>query len=235
MPLPDVTSTQFMLFLDWLYFRRLPTRSEAEFDMENCPNCTHFNLNCQDLNDIIWESNKAQTPSEVTSLSDEDDERLEDLIENGQWHEVKLYVLADRCDVPYLRQSLIDAEWSFYDYYAGWQTYARLIYGWRNLLPTSPWNKLATDAFMERWEASDEEECTTEMLLRQKLPHDVVLTFKWSISGLEQGSERGRTVIKRLCAYHEHPQDEDTIEACPGGENEPKLTFAQATRRPVGK
>lgn len=44
-PIPHVTTTQFRLFLDWLYFQRLPPL-ETQVGSENWNNCRHEHIDC---------------------------------------------------------------------------------------------------------------------------------------------------------------------------------------------
>jgi hypothetical protein len=83
----------------------------------------------------------------------------------------------------------------------------------RNLPITSPICRMLIDIYVERYEVEDDEGCWMDFLMRKKLPSEFVFAV---MGGLARKSKASRKAIKNLCAYHEHPQDKDSIRACPG-------------------
>ncbi|TID13686.1 hypothetical protein E6O75_ATG01664 [Venturia nashicola] len=215
-PIPDVTSTQVRLFLDWLYFRRLPDDKESSFGSAECQNCTYTETTCEDSRraagftedfvDHDDEEEHSRIPFEGSaSISEEVDQHLEELINNGPWNHEMLYVFADRCDVPDLRQDLINEAWK-----NGWPTFGAIIFAWRNLSIKSPLCKLILDDYSrlhEKMDLMEEEKCGMEVLLRQKLPSEFMrILFSRNLGDEEEWPP--------VCAYHEHAQDEETVEKC---------------------
>lgn len=215
-PIPDVTSTQFRLFLDWLYFRRLPATGGDDFGSEECRNCSHVGTTCEDSRRVAGftedfvrhddEDDSTTIPfAKLASISDLVDQQLEKLINTGPWNPEKLYVFADRCDVPALRQDLIDEILETSD-----ATFGAVIYALRNLSFNSPLCKFMLDDFSRFYEQEDlmkDEECGMEILQRQKLPSALI----WTLFSRKLGDEKERLPV---CAYHEHAQDEETVKRC---------------------
>ncbi|KAE9972664.1 hypothetical protein EG328_004864 [Venturia inaequalis] len=215
--IPDVTSTQFRLFLDWLYFRRLPVAKGNFFGSAECPNCSHTGTTCEDSRRVAGfaedfvrhddEDDSTTTPfAKLASISDLVDQQLEKLINTGPWNPQKLYVFADRCDVPALRQDLIDDIWMM----ENTMPFGAIIYAWRNLSIESPLCKLMLDDLSRCYEQEAlmaDEECGMEVLLRQKLPS----AFIWTLFSRNLGDEKKELPV---CAYHEHAQDEETVKRC---------------------
>ncbi|TLD18896.1 hypothetical protein E2P81_ATG01624 [Venturia nashicola] len=184
-PLIDISTTQFRLFLDWLYFRRLPNQSQ-KLGLAGCMNCKPTGVRCSNA---TGDSDEPQ----IELLSSDDEQRLEDLIETGPWYKEMLYVLADRCDVPVLRKLLINQEWASRQHTP--RSFAPVIYALRKLPSKSPWNKLSIDVYSELYEARQDVVYQTEVLLRQKLPQEFLVAVMCSLS------EFGKC-------------DEDSINAC---------------------
>ncbi|KAE9977679.1 hypothetical protein BLS_001203 [Venturia inaequalis] len=214
---PDVTSTQFRLFLDWLYFRRLPAADRYHFGSAECRNCSHAGTTCEDSRRVAGftedfvcyddEDDSTTIPfAKLAAISDPVDQQLENSINNGPWNLQKLYVFADRCDVPALRQDLIDDIWMIGDV----MPFGAIIYAWRNLSIKSPLCKLMLDdlsRFYKHETLMSDEECGMEILLPQKLPS----AFTWTLFSRKLGDEKERLPV---CAYHEHAQDEETVKKC---------------------
>lgn len=138
-------------------------------------------------------------------LSDETDQQLEHLITTGPWYQEMLYVFADRCDVPALRQNLIDELWKNKCPFFG-----AVIYVLRHLPIKSPLSRLVLDDTLHLYDIETvrvDQKCGTEVLLRQKLPLELV----WGLFYRNMNKDTG---TKPIFAYHEHEQDEETIKRC---------------------
>lgn len=211
-PIPDVTPTQFRLFLDWLYFRKLPKKQQIDMGEDGCLNYKSSGKTCEESRKTAgftedYDFYKVVPFQEFTPITDEVDQHLESLIATGPWEQHMLYVFGDRCDVPALRQDLIDKMSKQNCSY-----FAEVIYTMRHLSTKSPLIKLILDQYATRYNFSrilGDDVCGTEVLLRQKLP----LEFVWVLFYRNMSQAKDE---KLLCAYHEHDQDEETIRECQG-------------------
>ncbi|QDS76424.1 hypothetical protein FKW77_004228 [Venturia effusa] len=213
-PIPDITSRQFKLFLNWLYFRNVPKDQFTYMGTDCCANCKPSGSTCEESRRIAGftkdyddDDEASLTLEDFPPLADEVDQQLETLIATGPWDRYMLYVFADRCDVPALRQQLIDKV-----YKGRCELYGAVIYATRRLANNSPLRRLMLDKYTTEYTCDTvrgEKRCGTEVLLRQKLPVDFILSLLDMILN-------GQTGMKPLCAYHEHEQDEETIKECQG-------------------
>jgi hypothetical protein len=233
---------QFQLFLDWLYFRRLPggpyidTEDHDDYDEEEEEEgekeedvdeeteegeCEHCGSGCPSMSfDDGLEKDKS---SDLENLypqfplhSQEKEEELEAILLNLHCPNSRLYIFADRHDVPALRKAVIELLW--YHHKANenqlpcWST---LVFTSTHLPISSSLSRLWVDLFIDRWchnESANSPGCPIELAFRQKVPFE----FLWAImAGL---SNKNHNIpgqgIKELCTYHEHPQDETSIKTC---------------------
>lgn len=205
-PLVETTKKQFEDFLDWLYFRRLP--SDETVTPEDCAYC---GSQCRrpPPNNLDKIANSIFQP--FVHISQEDEEDLEECIatnSDGLW---QLYVFADRYEFPDLRRRIIDHE-----YYNGKDNsgywFAGVVYATRNLPITSPLVRLIIDRQVDGHDPkADDALCGLERLLRQKLSGEYLHAV---VDGLCDYKYRKTRAVKNLCAYHEHGQDEKSIQSC---------------------
>ncbi|QDS76447.1 hypothetical protein FKW77_004561 [Venturia effusa] len=211
----DVKPSTFQHFLDWLYFKKLgwcfPGRKAQEGE-RRCVICGGI---CQRWKTLSADGAEFQ-PYPV--LSDEDDKILEQVIDSRSSGFASLYVFADRCNVPDLREAIINKEWIEFKGSGNLWRWSSLIYMLRNTSSSSPLRRLVVDECMDakRW---PDEFCMAETLLRQKLPHEFLLSMMWE----KLTAPRSEPHVGPLCQYHEHAQDVDTIKAC--------VEKAEATRK----
>ncbi|TID13699.1 hypothetical protein E6O75_ATG01677 [Venturia nashicola] len=203
----DAKPKIFQVFLDWLYFRRLPTWEIIEWDGQNCEQC---GIVCE-----RWP--KPATPPiyqyEFPHLSEADDAYLEDHIEKASYRGHMLYVFADQFDVPALRRTLIDKEWKDFENDDRIWRWSSVIYALRKLKISSPLCRLLVDEFADRW--GEFNSCETERALRTKLPSEFLYAVMAKQS--ETLADESANPVQRLgalCTYHEHPQDNDAVQAC---------------------
>ncbi|QDS76430.1 hypothetical protein FKW77_004298 [Venturia effusa] len=209
--LEDISVIQFKLFLDWLYFGRL---TEARIKRGECACCETSGLNCRA---VCHRDPAAGRLHAFKQLSEEEDTRLEAIIADGSWNSIKLYIFADRYDVPSLRKAIIDKSWST------WISMCRLnlsatILALRNLPYKSEMCRLLIDSYTESWKFRYDMSCDNDVLLQQKLPAEFLFHVSNGLARLDSVPGQRIKVIKNLCAYHEHPQDEESIKACPGAD-----------------
>ncbi|TID26589.1 hypothetical protein E6O75_ATG01082 [Venturia nashicola] len=235
-PISDATPLQFRLFLNWIYFRRLPKHSNSNLGGPDCTTCKGAckpsNIQVTDLDPI---ADIHKNYPEFPELSEGKDEELEDMITEGPWDMGNLYVLADRCEVPTLRRAIIDRlfylakaerEVGMYHHRISSPTttlasYAGVIHAMRNLPITSPLCRLLVDTYVNFYHEFDDEKCETEKLFRQKLPLEFVFAVMRSLSKNNVSGEEAR--LRDKCVYHEHDQDHASKQVCKKAEAERNL------------
>jgi hypothetical protein len=218
----DVHPTAFQHFLDWLYFRRLPefgskeTESEDDEDDKDdeedaneangedeskgggceCRGCQRWP---KSMNDDSQSHTHYEHPFIV--LSEEDDDFLENAIQNDSYEMLHLYVLADRCDVPLLRQSIIDSERRTFQEDKNYWSWLDTTYAFRNLRTSSSLCKLMIDELVESW--SGFVDCEMDHRLRQKLPADFLYAVMMR-QAKAWGEKDKLPCVGHMCKYHEH-------------------------------
>lgn len=197
-------------FMDGLYFRQLPggnAYNEPGSDNAEEEDCFYCQVKCR--------RPPGTTPSTPFKLlTPEEDAELEGYITKCTVvSKILLNVLADRYDVPELRKEIVD--WEYHNLVGsiihGLPWNAEYIQGLRNLPTTSPMIRFMIDLYVDRHNMiTDRDACGTETLLRQKLSPEFLVAV---IDGYaaSKGTE-AKKAVKQLCAYHEHNQEEKTIE-----------------------
>lgn len=117
-------------------------------------------------------------------------------------------MFADRYDVPSLRRAIVDMYWAHWAHEAKLAAAATIL-ALRNLPYESALCRLLVDLHIERFKPITDELCGSEVLLRQEMPAEFLLEVLTGLTDLDYKAENPKKVIKNLCAYHEHPQDED--------------------------
>lgn len=212
--LPDVTKTHFASFLDWLYFKRLPTRT-FNTPGQDCNVCKAFGVDCKEQLAKIKDRAHNNLCTFV-SISEDEDRRLESLVENLSSGQV--YLFADRYNVPALRQLIVDQCWTWTSNKKSIMAMGSLILTLQNLPFSSVFCRLLVDVYVENYKPYMHTDCGTAILLRQKIPTEFIYTVMSDLASLNFKADEPKKVIKNLCAYHEHPQDEESIKACPGAD-----------------
>lgn len=106
---------------------------------------------------------------ETRKLSKEDDDFLEQYINTEAYIVIRLYIFADRFNVPLLRRAIIDKQWLLaQDFYAPF-LWHHVIYALRNLPPSSPLCRVLIYQYTKHWTGFGET-CGLEQRLRGKLP-----------------------------------------------------------------
>ena len=211
--LDEVTPQVFSDFLNWLYSRTLPNSKDG--DMAGGPNCRYCGENCSGWDDKYAEHAKQE------ELSSDDAAQVDRLLGDLSLIDpsIQLYVFADRYDVPQLRLTLIDDSLrtpmgvphsKFGAIYI--TNYAAVTFAFKNLAPTSPLCRLLVDNFVELWRGC-RDVCYTERLMRLRLPPEFLVAV------MELKCERTTCCYHPIsvnghCAYHEHSQDMESIQAC---------------------
>lgn len=144
-------------------------------------------------------------------ISADEDKELEDIIEKPPSYLTELYHFADRFDVPLLRADIISEEWSF-SKDDGVHGYRHLIYSSRHLSVSSPYLRLLIDGMVHGWNIVSDYSCPTELLLRQKIPSEVLFILLAKVKERELDGDKRELPI--LCMYHEHEQTDEAISAC---------------------
>ncbi|TLD18900.1 hypothetical protein E2P81_ATG01628 [Venturia nashicola] len=210
-PLVDTAPQQVQDFLDWLYFRRLPAETERDEQMKcrfcgsDCPTRSQSSNQGKD-DDLL------QAYPQFLSLSADQEEALDKLFQREPLP--LLYVFADRYDIPALRRKIVDKLWYCFEESNTLPSFLSIA-GVGSLLPTtSPLLRLWIDLYIDGYCMEDDASttCSLELAARQKLPFEFIYAVMGGLSN--QKFEEPRQGMKKLCAYHEHPQDETTITAC---------------------
>lgn len=238
----DVTPAVFQLFLDWLYFRRLGNwyfqepssentgkshkiettiernneeassgedSNEEEPDAEDCSYCDGI---CKRWAETSNPTTSTQYQYQFRTLSTEDDEIVENFIENSSHEMFCLYIFADRCDVPGLRQKIIEVEWKNYDKKRPLWAWHIVIHALRSLSVSTPLCRLLVDQWVDNW-YDEQLTCGMKIRLRQKLPGEFLYAVM-AEKGMKANEKEPKQRVRQLCSYHEHAQDKHTVQAC---------------------
>lgn len=163
--LADINTVAFKLFLDWAYFKCIPKQTFRRPGKVDCSHCKPFGANCEEQS----QKRAEDEPRGFPDLSDDEDKRLENVITNGQWYNIKLYILADRYNVLCLRRAILDQYWTSWSN-GGNLAIAPLIWALRNLPFNSVFYSLLVDTYVENYDLSRDKNCRTAILLRQNCP-----------------------------------------------------------------
>lgn len=197
--LPDVTVDTFKHFLDWLYFSRTVSTRSVNKDLL-CQNCDEHHGGVPQI----------ERTALLESLSKDDEQRLEELIANilKLDDELPLYIFAYHYNISALRQAIVDQSWKFFRRERQpmpW--FGEVIALSRSLPAKDPLLRLLSDTYVRNKVPEHAFCCPDEARLVQKLPYSLLCRV-WLASAIEDDD------LKNLCHYHEHAQDEDTVNSC---------------------
>jgi hypothetical protein len=209
-PISDVEPKTFQLFLDWLYFRRLP-EDEGHANDDDCSTCGRARCHRWPEDDLNRGPSSKTDRHRFLPLSKEDDDILEDTIKNESHNLLHLYVFADRCDVPSLRQAIVDQEWKRFRLGKWTWRWEDIIYALRHLSISTPLCKLLVDEYIEEWTGIGLV-CGLEKRLWQKIPSEFLFAVMMGKARVLANDWLERT--NSLCKYHEHAQDDNTTQSC---------------------
>jgi hypothetical protein len=203
----DVKPVTFILFLDWLYFRRIPEDPFYRGDFtEHCQNCDEP---CPRQVEASHELD-FQTPTK-------EEEQLVDKLVDRHVGIVRLYVFADQYDVPMLRQQIVDLLWNAVILEEDIPLYPDTIQAMERLPDTSPLRRLIVDSYKLNWHQKLHIHCAYDRLLCQRLP---VQFWPRALAPMALGtlssqeSKAARPRLAPLCAYHEQCSDKTVNKAC---------------------
>lgn len=205
-PLLDAPPLQFLRFIQWLYFRRLPKIINSvvcNFCIKDCKGSTSSNgtLNNNHRSD--------SAEPDIVNV-------FEASANPAAWPTSRLYLFADRYDVPALRQALVDKLWYCYQDHPGVISAGGVVLITDGMPTTSPLFRFIVDLWVDRYKYDENRVCTCpiEQALDNKLPIAFVLAVMRGMSRFTPRGTRGGQGMKTLCSYHEHSQDNQTIKAC---------------------
>lgn len=201
-PLPLANPAIMPYFLDWLYSGLLPSDDADNVGGESCSNC---GKNCKEGRD------RAAPTLNPDELTEDDNNRLEAIIETLYDSHADLYIFADQFDFPRLRQALINLRWGVVIGLGAIPSYSHIIKSFRQLASSSPMCRLLIDAYVFHWDPSWDT-CPVERELRSKLPS--IFNFLLVAKLGEKGQNPQPPYIGPLCDYHEHAKDESSMAAC---------------------
>ena len=192
----------FRLFLDWLYFRRIPSGRRYVFQLDFCMHCEG---KCQMPLDA------AADESSVLVAGDELPRFLNRYAEEAGI--VDLYVFATHYDIPLLRETIVDQEWC--DVYAAGDifTYQDTIKIFQELPAQSPLRCLVLDTFVSFWCPEYYGRCSVDQTLFHELPKELILKAM-SLFAKRRDDACFMQQLNAPCAYHEHDNTEVAREAC---------------------
>jgi hypothetical protein len=205
-PLPLATTQDFISFLDWLYFRRMPSPLVGSVGSADCCNCG---------GPCVGPNNNPLTSSDTAAQHLEDEAKIEALIETDNLDELTgLYIFADQVDIPSLREQLLDQEWRncVIKETGMMMGFADIVRRFRNLPASSAFCRLQIDEYVRNWSPLADTHCYLESKIRSKLPNE--FTFALAAKLAETTSTPWLRGVSSLCDYHGHPQDEKSRSNC---------------------
>ncbi|QDS76434.1 hypothetical protein FKW77_004376 [Venturia effusa] len=218
--LTDTAPTTFRDFLAWLYSRRLGVPELDDEDELEENECFYCGFNCPGKSIDPEEVKKARGALAAyegfPQLSRQEEDKIEAALKPERNRFPCLYVFADRYDVHALRKAIMDDTWYYYERLSSYPDWAFVLIASKNLPIRSPLCRYIVDQYVEHYDIEEEHarNCPIELGIRQKLPLEFVFTILNGLSVLKHHPKVSRSGRKPLCAYHEHPQDEASIQAC---------------------
>lgn len=196
--LPDVTVDTFNHFLDWLYSGNVLSTFRFTGELK----C----LNCDDCSGEVPQTERAALLEPFSQEEEQGLEKLPDRVFN-LYAEFPLYVFAHQYNVSALRQAIVDQSWRFYRKIRKYSWFGAVIALSRRLPASDPLLRLISDNLISSQPPNHAFCCPNEARLVQKLPSSVLCKV-WLGCAMEN------VELRSLCHYHEHAQDEVTVNSC---------------------
>lgn len=121
---------------------------------------------------IARDKEAQQTYYEIDDLTDKDDAKLEQLLQDvspiNAW--THLYIFADRFDVPNFRELIVESIRQLFVPNPHCPTHVDIALAFRSLPISSPLCGLYVDIFSTTWDAASDQRCPIEQTLRGKVP-----------------------------------------------------------------